>query len=299
MIATLWLACTVGGPLPADPPCLANPPPVPSYSTWEAFPVVAAPSDLLWVVDDGANGAGVQAALADAVPVFLDMAGDDPWRVAVLPTSRPQLATAGGRSFVEGGGATGSLPDLVRVGTEGDGPGGALANLLQALDAGALVAFRRPEVPLHVVVVSAGDDDGSVPDFADALAAREPSATLSVLGGGGSTFLDASDALDGLVLDELDWDGSLVRIGALAVGLRQEFFLSLVPISGTLEVEVETVDGARLHFVERWDFTLDLGRNSVRFLEYWPEAGGAVYADYVPASAPPVELLWRGGRCGR
>jgi hypothetical protein len=77
----------------------------------------------------------------------------------------------------------------------------------------------------------------------------------------------------------------------VADGVETEFFLSQVPVPGTIEVSVrEPFQDSTFTFVEavgnppEGDFVHDADRNSVVLLTYVPPSGSEIRIDYVVAS---------------
>lgn len=82
-----------------------------------------------------------------------------------------------------------------------------------------------------------------------------------------------------MVLDEL---------GFVAVGLSREFFLSRLPVPGTLEVRVRTPTSVQEYFDT--DYTYSEVRNSITFLGEPPRPLDVVEIEYrVLASADQAE----------
>jgi hypothetical protein len=150
--------------------------------------------------------------------------------------------------------------------------------------------FLREEAGLHLTVVSDEDDESegspvSRQEFVDYLVTARPTRQMvsfsSIVGPAtgcatalepGSDYLAVTSAVGGVAWSICDeaWDGVLDRLGFVAAGLQNEFFLSQLPVPGTITVDTET-GGVVRSFVEGVDWSYDEQRNSVQFLEYLPQ----------------------------
>jgi len=110
--------------------------------------------------------------------------------------------------------------------------------------------FRREHAPLHVIVVSDEDDgtlDPSSNEFINFMRLQE--ATYSGIIGGRNGCPGASpsfryqfaiESIGGATesICDADWTDMMDRLGIIASQLRQEFFLSHIPVVDTIEVQV-------------------------------------------------------------
>ncbi len=62
----------------------------------------------------------------------------------------------------------------------------------------------------------------------------------------------------------------------------KEFFLSEVPVAGTLELTVDQWD-VLYEFEQEWHYDFDSRRNSIFFWDFIPEEGSVVTVAYLPA----------------
>jgi hypothetical protein len=113
----------------------------------------------------------------------------------------------------------------------------------------------------------------------------------------GQAYLDVTSEIGGIKWDitNEDWAKLLDLLGAQAAGLRREYFLSQIPVPGTLEVSVEEAGGALLTFVEDedgcdtelvfGDWAYSEARNSITFCEYVPGPLSTIIMTYTVASS--------------
>ncbi len=102
------------------------------------------------------------------------------------------------------------------------------------------------------------------------------------IGEPGTEYLAVTAAVGGVTwpICTDDWSSVLDELGLLATGLSREFFLSRVPVPGTIEVSVED-QGVVRPFSEGADWTYDLERNSVTFTSFTPSPLSVVTIDYL------------------
>jgi hypothetical protein len=112
----------------------------------------------------------------------------------------------------------------------------------------------------------------------------------------GTRYVDVINAVGGVYwsLCSNDWSGALEAIGLQTAGLKREYFLTQLPVEGTVKVSVEYL-GATQVFTEYdpntglGDWTYSPSRNSVTFTEYVPESGANVEIAYDVLSASEHE----------
>jgi hypothetical protein len=234
--------------------------------------------DVLWVIDASGSMAEERPKLLAALPSFMDdlLGSGFDWHVGVVTMgegpSRPlgALVLSGGAAYL-----TPDTPDpvgaLSQMAAEDDtaGPGGQ--GFLAALDALTMPTpellarnggFLRDSAELRVIVVS-DQDDQSAPavtrdQFVAAMQVLKPdpstpvsfSAITGDAPGGcdaansGAAYVAAADALDGAVgsvCDE-DWTASMPSVAVQDGVFNTEFFLTQVPVPGTLSVWVTDGD---------------------------------------------------------
>jgi hypothetical protein len=291
---------------PGDPP----PPLVPNttFSQPELVEDVIvqdahAVSDILVVVHNDPDLASEQEMLTENMPHLFDYlwgSGID-WHVGVVSSGLGDPATAGvlldlgGQPWIDA-----ETPDPLSSLSWGSEellsqPRDAVYQALEVEGDGANAGFLRDGAPLTVLVLSDGEDSSVMAevDFVDWLATL--GGTYSCLGSGEGTACESTAALTGGVFASgSEMALALEDVGILAAGLTREFPLSVLPDPATLEVEVEDPGGAVYSFypaeldaegnIVDGDWAYDEVRNSIRFLEYLPEAGDSVHIRYALAS---------------
>lgn len=270
-------------------------------------------ADILFVVDNSGSMGDDQDALATNFPRFvqaLDGSGIE-YHVGVTTTDLStaqagQLREVDGVRFVtpDTPDPVGTFSQMVRVGTNGSpverGLGATWLALELNLNEPENRGFYRPDASLHTVVVSDEDDQTettmiTLPEFVrwydglkDDLAKR---AFHSVVGQSGGRYRQATEQIGGLTYDIADaaWGDLLEELGLQAAGLRQEFFLTQVPLVDTIEVHVERnlEGGPVLIGIEDW--TYDPTRNAIRLDDFLPDPLDAVVIDYCLRDVGPVE----------
>lgn len=230
------------------------------------------------------------------------------------------------------------LRQLVRAGGGGSGDEMGLLALSRALApvvpevAAHNRGFLRRNAGLHIIVVSDEPDSSPWPtfdmaEFVDLLKYRlkptapgddpipvtfssivgpKPRGCTSQDGSGdaapGTEYIEATDRIGGIFASicTTDWYPVLEALGLQAAGLRDEYFLSEVPVPGSLEVRVRAEDllrdgvdaaslaegqlaaevcdarGLRDCFTYRYDGV----RNAILFLDYLPPANAQVRMTY-------------------
>lgn len=271
--------------------------------------------DVLWVVDNSGSMGGEQDQLAANFPVFMNYflnSGLD-YHIGLTTTDmsnggeRGILMPAAGYRWIDNDtvsassvfaemtgsiGVTGSADEMGR-----DATFSALE--IQAQPYMPNEGFLREEASLHVVVISDENDYseaiglGEFVDWMNNLKPTDDMVTFSSIvspGGGcdweeGTDYIAVTNAVGGefeSICTE-DWEPMLNRLGLQASGLKREYFLSQLPVPGTIEVWVEEVSDAgtvHLPFEEETDWLYNPSRNSIEFLEYVPNALSEVYVHY-------------------
>ena len=92
----------------------------------------------------------------------------------------------------------------------------------------------------------------------------------------GTPYLELTDAIGGIPwnINSLNWSVVLDRLGVQASGLRREFFLTRLPVPGTITVQVTQVEEGlpvTTDYFEKEDWVYDRARNSVVFNDFTPE----------------------------
>jgi hypothetical protein len=304
---TLLVSCSDEPPSGRDPAvfCSCGAGPVPDDVVTEWF-TVASPEklDLLFVLDSS-------GPLADPTPLVENAA---PWldplflrqhdlHLGVVtadlddPAHQGQLIEAQGVKWIDSStpDPLGVFAELVQVGTGGSPTVQALGATYHALEVHHdtfNAGFLRDDSAVQVIVVSDGDDETEpgLPvgtEFVDWLDALRPGGrSLSCLNVGDPVSTDCADIAAGLggIEGDVADPAAHEAIRAPFQGPQMEFFLSQLPVPQSLEVAVEQPSGALYEFAETEDWAYDLGRNSVRFLQYVPEQGSVVIVDYNAAA---------------
>lgn len=147
----------------SDPDSAALPP----VEVDEQFVQTPAPElDVLFVVDGTGSMQQEQQAFADAADAFvssLDTIGLA-WQIGVTTMDPADLGHLRGEPWIITPAAddpVAALADAVYVGTDGAPTEAGLYAATAAIDSGttANLGFRRPDAPLHIVIVSDGDDN--------------------------------------------------------------------------------------------------------------------------------------------
>lgn len=282
--------------------------------------VVVPEVDVLWVVDNSCSMWEEQSALAANFPVFMQYFASSSldYHIGVVstdtydPAHSGRLRQAGGHRYLKPDTLTpGQLfSSMAMMGTMGHWDERGFQAVQLALDAhgnGYNTGFFRDEAALHVIVISDENDHSPITtgEFVGWLKGRKAGRRTtfsSVVGpqGGcmdapevGLRYLQATRDIGGVdwsICTE-DWSGLLDELGLQATGLKQEYFLSRLPVVDT--IAVHSVDqGIVRAFEGEVDWVYDAARNSILFLEYVPEAGAEIVIEYevVEAGTP-----WAGG----
>lgn len=294
--------------------------------------------DILWVVDNSCSMADEQSALGSNfyafINYFLDSGLD--WHIGVVSTDMDaggqsgKLRKALGFSYLtpEVNDPVTLFGNMVNLGTDGsaeergiDAAFAAIAQPTSAL-AAANAGFYREKAALHVVVISDEEDQSrniEKNEFIDYLRTLKADADIpvtfsSIVGipgqpcGGadwtpGRRYLDVTSSVGGIAFDicEQDWQPVLDQLGLQAAGLRDEYYLSEVPVPGTIKVWLED-QGQRWEGIDlatkppnptlaqvcdkRYDhtrcfaFEYDSQRNSIEMPDFIPPALSNVFVDY-------------------
>lgn len=240
--------------------------------------------DVLWVVDDSCS-AEEQAKLGEHAPQLFAplLAGAQDWHVGVVSTDvldadlSGKLQCARGFRYLDTATVDpiGVFQEAVVLGSGGhfEEAGLQAAHLALAQPTRALQTwnrgFLRADAALHVIVLS-DQDDSSEPylsrdTFVDFLhhLKRDPKSTVtfsSIVGLGPDRcnnattvaypspgYIEVTNRVGGVlanICDE-DWAPIVDALAAQTLGLRREFFLSDVPVPGTLQVWVDEDGYAR------------------------------------------------------
>lgn len=260
--------------------------------------------DVLWVIDNSGSMGNDQAALADNFPVFMEYflnSGLD-YHIGVVttdidsPSDSGKLRSVGGELWIDPDtpDAIASFQELAVVGTNGSstesGVGAAYVALEERAN-GYNAGFLREDASLHVVTIS--DEEDYTPDYIisasemanylNGLKIRDDMVTYNVVVDPvwGDEYIQISDAVGGIKRDINNnaWGDLLVELGIQAAGLKREFFLSSLPVPGTIRVSV-IEEGVTQTFAEDTDWLYSEQRNSIQFIDYVPNPLAEVIIDY-------------------
>ncbi len=273
--------------------------------------------DILWVVDNSCSMDFEQASVAANFPIFMSYflgSGLD-YHIGVVSTDMENIAHSG--KLIQAGGLRWITPEtpnpeeifaaMSQLGTGGssDEEGILAAYAAFELQTEWNAGFFRDEAAVHIVTVSDETDSPNDPvtlnefaDYLNALRFEDEAVSYNVIvdypdlpdwpcGSNGTRYVDVRDQVGGVLwsLCNPDWSGALERLGLETAGLKKEYFLSELPVEGTIRVTVEQ-DGFFVGF-DPWDDLTQLGdytyndeRNSFTFVVYVPEPGAVVHIDY-------------------
>lgn len=275
--------------------------------------------DVLFVIDDSCSMEDEQGALTANFPRFMDYfvgSGLD-YHVGVVSTDldsaqggKLQIGSDGNK-YIEPNSLDpiGVFESMASLGTDGSaseqGIGAtyiALEEYRDLFNAG----FYREEASIHTVVIS--DEEDQTPDTVVSLgefiawydqlkrdASQHTFSSIVETSGNdrGDAYLDVTAAVGGITwpINDGGWGDLLDRLGVQASGMKREYFLSHLPVPGTIEVQVEDPSGTVLPFAEAqsepptdgWVYSQP--RNSITFVTFVPEAQSRVQISYTLLAA--------------
>lgn len=253
-------------------------------------------ADILWMIDNSCSMGNEQDELTQNFPFFMNFflgSGLD-YHIAVTtsdtisndyPGAAGTLTRAGPTRFItpETDNAVATFQNLANVGVNGTYPERGVHGVFLALEVKADLNedFIRDDAALHTICISDERDytlDSviTLPEFIDwydGIKPTIPERTFSaIVSNQGERYAQVSEAIGGIKwnLTDDDWPELLQQLGLTASGFQQEYFLSQPPIESTIQVEVETPDGAVKQYDPIIDFTYDGARNSITFVEEVP-----------------------------
>jgi hypothetical protein len=285
--------------------------------------------DILWMVDNSCSMGDDQTRLTQNFPTFMDYFVGSGLDYHVGVTSSDIISTApngaDGKLVIQRGLKFIDIdtPDPILIFSEmatlgiggrfpEKGLGGTYKCLEEKRDT-INAGFYRDEASLHTIIISDEADytqsslitQPEYEQWYSGLKAEQGDRTFSgIISAGGSRYRQTIDAVGGIedsVLNS-DWSEVLQRLGIQAAGLKREYFLSGVPVLGTIEVTVENPGGAVIAFDEAvvdpvtgsvdGEWTYDEARNSVTFVEFVPDSLSKVVLHYtVLASQQSVDEI--------
>lgn len=321
--------CTLENNFADDLPVFGSsaPPPLAVARRTDRIVQVTIPQvDVLWMVDNSCSMSDEQSELTANFPFFMDYflgSGLD-YHVGVVSSdtisdrngSKGKLVVESGLKYIEP-----STPNPVELfirmaslGTNGVFPERGLGATYLALEEKRdteNAGFYRDEAALHTIIISDEPDYtlASVitqPEYVDWYESLKPDVdkrTFSAIvhPNVGVRYRNTALAIGGIVwpLTAGDWPQVLELLGLQVAGLKREYFLSELPVLGTIEVSVEEATGTTLAFTEGvvdpvtglftdidgddlpdGDWSYNPERNSVNFREYVPTAGSTVELTY-------------------
>lgn len=291
---------------------LSRPPPIETPWREDRIVQVVIPViDALFVVDNSCSMNVEQTALTANFPEFLSwfQGSELDYHIGVIstdmndPAMAGRLRTAQGVRWVQ---ADTEEPEAVftemaTMGTTGSGYERGLDATYAALETLTYednLGFLRPDSGVHVTVVSDENDWHSEIARDDFIAwmnglrwsARMvtfssivgPITGCPAVGSPGTEYLAVTAAVGGVEwpICSDDWVTVLDTLGFTAIGLSREFYLSRLPVVGTLSVSLDVDGVVQNNFVEGMDWTYSAARNSLTFVEQVPDALTTVVLRY-------------------
>lgn len=258
--------------------------------------------DVLWVVDDSCSMGDEQQRLGTNFPIFFDFfegSGLD-YHIGVVttdmdaPARKGKLVTKNGERFItpETSAAATVFKNMTNLGTGGsaDERGNEATYAALELERNAYnLGFLRENSGVHVIVVADEADYSTnitpeeLASYLNGLRKDPDDVTFSgIVLANDVKYRAVSNAVGGIMWDvaEQDWTVVLEMLGLQAAGLKREYFLSQLPVPGTIEVWVHDLTGAELRFDEKEDWEYNPRRNSISFHTYVPEPMEEVVLKY-------------------
>lgn len=274
--------------------------------------------DVLWVVDNSCSMQAEQDLLTANFPLFMNYflgSGLD-YHVGVVSTDmendshQGRLQSLGGTQWIDADtfDPVASFSTLATLGISGSGyerGRDAAYWALEVRNDEENAGFLRPAATLSVVIISDEEDDSDdvtlnefilwlrglkwsqeMVSFSSIVSQTEDCPTEI-----GTDYMSITTAMGGITWDICSerWDALLDQLGLQAAGLRREFFLSQLPVPGTISVTIVD-DDVTFSFLEGEDWEYDPQRNSVVFTEYIPEPMAQIQLEYTLLSSLEEEL---------
>lgn len=288
--------------------------------------------DVLFIVDNSCSMSEEQRLLADNFPDFMDYFTDSglDFHIGVISTDMEDTANHAGKlrrvnglSYIDQDttNPAGAFSLMANMGTGGaiQEQGRAAAYTMVELkpDIPRNEGFYREDAALHLIFISDEEDQsGNVPvslaEFRtwmrnkktspDMVTAHSivgiPGQSCAAIDTAGSQYIAYADATGGVLFNlcEPDWSPLLEELGLQTSGLKREYFLSRIPRTSPLTLEVEVItkdlDGnpVTLRFptcvageeTDECRVAYNPGRNSIVFLDYTPDALAEILVQYNP-----------------
>ncbi len=266
--------------------------------------------DVLFVMDNSCSMSEEQSAVADNFPVFMDFflgSGLD-YHIGVVATDMiandfsGKLRNVRGYRFIDESteDPVTIFGEMVQLGTFGSGSERGRDAAYVALERrkdGYNAGFVREQASLHIVAISDENDQSnevSIAEFVQWIRglkwAEDMISFSSIVSEAptcpgaqspGTNYTAVTDAVGGIFwsICTEDWGEALELLGIQASGLKREYFLSQLPVDGTITVSV-VEDGVAFLFASGIDWSYNASRNSVIFTEYIPSPMAEVYVEY-------------------
>lgn len=308
-----------------NPPNLDTP-----VKTDEITQVTTPQVDILWVIDDSGSMAEEQAQLVESFPAFMEFFVDSglDWHVGVVSTDTDNPAKNGklqGTRNIRYLDRTSPDPvslfaQMATLGTNGApderGRRAVERALTDPLRSGYNTGFYRDDASLHIIVISDEPDasdnqptsnefinflnslkrDQDLLTFSAVVAPREGCSSASFPG---TDYIRVQEAVGGQFQNICrdDWVPILEELGLQASGLKREYFLSDVPVPGTLSVWVldkgyqyAGIDKALVdagadpddlcETARCFTYEYNISRNSINLLDYVPSPLAKINIQY-------------------
>jgi len=274
--------------------------------------------DILWTIDNSCSMSNEQDDLVENFPFFMNYFLDSGLDYQIGVTSTDTISSnydGSSGTLVEYQGVKWIDPDtsnaisvfqtMAALGTSGRFPERGLGGTylcLEELINSSNNGFMRDDAAMHTIVISDESDHtlNSVitqPEFVGWYGALKRDVSQRSF----SAIIDPNDNnkypnsardLNGIVweLNDDNWPEVLDRLGLQVAGFKREYFLSALPVPGTIEVSVETREGSVFQFDEATfnvdderesgDWIYKEQRNSIEFIEFVPEELSKVKIHY-------------------
>jgi hypothetical protein len=299
------------------------PPPVAAQTHTDTILQVTTPRvDILWMIDNSCSMSDNQQELTANVPSFMQFfigSGLD-YHVGVTSSdiisnnysgSSGSLVEKGGYKYIDSDAPDplGLFVAMASLGTTGRFPERGLGATYLALEIKrdtVNAGFYRDESALHTIIISDEPDyteastitQPEFVDWYDGLKPRDERTFSAIIDPNvGDRYRDTAVQIGGILwsLNDGQWAQVLQQLGLQAAGLQQEYFLSHLPVPGTISVKVQEVETSALfEFTEALldpttgelvgDWVYSDARNSITFLEYIPGALSEVNITYTLAA---------------
>jgi len=283
--------------------------------------------DVLWIMDNSCSMSEEQLSIAENfeafISYFLDSGLD--WHIGVVSTDTDGgeggvLTRVNGNRYITSDTAnpTAVFEDMIVLGTSGSATEKGLQAGYMAIAVKGNqqnVGFYRDEANLSMIAISDENDQSTTPPLPEFISwlrnlkAEEEMVSFSAIVGdrpsgcngpggnasSGAKYHQVVDAIGGISFSicEEDWSQVLTELGLQAASLQSEFFLSEIPVPGTIQVIVSFEhDPDRFpgeftvyEFYEnpdnpRFKFVYDSKRNSIVLENYVPPAMANVEVTY-------------------